>query len=147
MTDNYHNCQPGQNGTEIGPNCIIHSSAEIYPGVVVGDGCKIQGGAYIFKGVVLEEDVFVGPCVCFTNIHNPRAWIPRMDEIRQTLVKRGASIGANATIVCGVTIGEYAMIGAGAVVTKDVEDHTLVVGVPARRLGYVDKEGNRIHET
>lgn len=115
----------------------------IYPGTIVGDKCKIQAGALLFEGVVLKDHVFIGPGVVFTNVKNPRAWIPRRNKFETTIVKKWASIGANATIVCGVTIGEYAMIAAGAVVTKDVEPYALMAGVPAIKIGEVDEEGNR----
>ena len=128
-------------GAKIGRDCKIWHFVYIGSEAVIGDRCKIQNGVSIFNGVTIEDDVFIGPHVCFTNVYNPRAFIPRMKEARPTVVKRGASIGANATIVCGVTIGEYALVGAGAVVNEDVDPYTIVVGVPARPLRKTDKEG------
>lgn len=124
-------------GTRIGRGCVIGQNVMIGPDVVVGDGCKIQNNVSLYKGVELEAQVFVGPSAVFTNVFTPRAFIERKHEFRKTLVRRGAAIGANATIVCGVTIGAYAFIGAGAVVREDVPDYALVVGVPARTIGYV----------
>lgn len=132
--------------SSIGRNCNIGQNVVISPFVSIGDGVKIQNNVSVYTGVTCEEDVFIGPSVVFTNVINPRAFIERKDEFKSTMVKKGASIGANATIVCGVTIGEYAMIGAGAVVVKDVEPYALVVGNPARQIGFVDKEGNRRDE-
>jgi len=133
-------------GCSIGDNCNIGQNVVVSPKVRIGKGVKIQNNVSVYTGVICEDDVFIGPSVVFTNVINPRAFIERKDEFRTTLVKQGASLGANSTIVCGVTIGEYAMIGAGAVVTKDVEPYALVVGNPARMIGYVDKEGNRKDE-
>lgn len=121
----------------IGENCKIGQNVVIGPGVVVGRGCKIQNNVSIYQGVTLEDHVFCGPSMVFTNVFNPRAQIQRMDELRATLVKTGASIGANATIVCGTTIGRYAFVGAGAVVTRDVPDYALVVGNPARQISWI----------
>ncbi|MBV8722050.1 MAG: N-acetyltransferase [Candidatus Eremiobacteraeota bacterium] len=128
-------------GAKIGDKCTIGQGVHVAPGVVVGNGCAIQNGVQLFTGVTLEDDVFVGPCVVFTNVLTPRAFVSRKNDFRPTLVKRGASIGANATIVCGVTIGEYAMVGAGAVVTGDVLAYTLVVGNPARMHRFVCRCG------
>jgi UDP-2-acetamido-3-amino-2,3-dideoxy-glucuronate N-acetyltransferase len=111
--------------------------------VRIGNGVKIQNNVSVYNGVVLEDDAFVGPSVVFTNVLNPRSFIERKAEFRPTLVKKGATIGANATIVCGVVIGQFAMIGAGAVVTKDVPDHALVLGNPAKQVGWVNEEGNK----
>lgn len=127
----------------IGANCIISKDVYVDHAVAIGDGCKIQNGVSIYNGVTIEDKVFVGPHASFTNDKVPRAF--KQDwEITPTRVKSGASIGANATIVCGVTIGEYAMVAAGAVVTKDVPPFTLVAGNPARPVGMIDEAGNRI---
>jgi UDP-2-acetamido-3-amino-2,3-dideoxy-glucuronate N-acetyltransferase len=133
-------------GTRIGRGCIIGQNVAIGPDVKIGDRCKIQNNVSIYKGVELEDEVFVGPSAVFTNVINPRAFIERKSEFRKTLVKRGATIGANATIICGVTIGEYAFVGAGAVVTKDVLSYTLVVGNPARPVGSVCRCGTTLRD-
>lgn len=127
--------------------CTIGQYVHIGPRVVVGNGCKIQNGAQLFEGVTLEDDVFIGPCAVFTNVTTPRAFINRRAEFKPTLVKKGASVGANATILCGVTIGEYAMVGAGAVVTKSVPPHMLVLGAPARTGGYVCRCGEELRQS
>jgi UDP-2-acetamido-3-amino-2,3-dideoxy-glucuronate N-acetyltransferase len=131
-------------GSRIGKGCKIGQNVVIGPEVRIGSNVKIQNNVSLYKGVTLENDVFCGPSCVFTNVFNPRSAIPRMDEIRSTLVKKGASIGANATIVCGVTIGSYAFVGAGAVVTKDVPDYALVYGNPARIKGWMCECGNKI---
>jgi len=131
-------------GCVIGKGCNIGQNVVISPSVVLGNGVKIQNNVSIYTGVVCEDDVFLGPSCVFTNVINPRAFISRKNEFRKTLVKRGASIGANATIVCGHTVGKYAMVGAGSVVTKDVPDYALVYGVPAKCVGYVCQCGERI---
>lgn len=133
-------------GSRIGEKCNIGQNVVIGPDVTIGDGCKVQNNVSIYKGVTLEDEVFCGPSMVFTNVFNPRASIRRMDEIRHTLVKKGATIGANATIVCGVTIGRYAFVGAGAVVNDDIEDQGLVVGNPARRVGWVCECGTRLND-
>ena len=133
-------------GTKIGKNCIIGQNCMIGPDVTIGDRCKIQNNVSVYKGVTLEDEVFVGPSAVFTNVINPRAFIERKHEFKPTLVKRGATIGANATIICGNTIGEYAMVAAGAVVTKDVPPHALVMGVPAKQVGWVCVCGMRLEE-
>lgn len=133
-------------GSRIGARCSIGQNVAIGSDVAVGNGCKIQNNVSIYKGVTLEDEVFCGPSVVFTNVYNPRAHIPRMNEIRKTLVKKGATIGANATIVCGRVIGEYAFIGAGSVVTKDVCPYALMVGNPARRIAWVCACGTRLDE-
>jgi UDP-2-acetamido-3-amino-2,3-dideoxy-glucuronate N-acetyltransferase len=131
-------------GSVIGEKCVLGQNVAVGPDVTIGDGCKIQNNVSIYKGVTIEDDVFCGPSAVFTNVRNPRAFVERKSEFRPTLVKRGATIGANATIVCGCIIGEYAMIGAGAVVTRDVAPHALVVGCPARLLGWVGRSGERL---
>ncbi len=131
-------------GSTIGKDCVIGQNACIGPDVTVGNRCKIQNNVSLYKGVILEDDVFCGPSAVFTNVYNPRSFIERKNEFRKTLIKRGATIGANATILCGITIGRYAFIGAGAVVKKDIPDYALVVGVPARQIGYVCKCGTTL---
>ncbi len=130
--------------SRIGGNCNIGQNVVIGPDVEIGENCKIQNNVSIYKGVTLEDGVFCGPSMVFTNIYNPRAEIRKMDQIRTTLVKRGASIGANATIICGVTIGRYAFIGAGAVATKNVPDYALVVGNPAKQIGWACECGVKV---
>jgi len=122
--------------TRIGKNCVIGQNVMAGPDVIIGSGCKIQNNVSIYKGVILKEDVFCGPSCVFTNVYSPRAFIERKDEFSPTLVKRGATIGANATIVCGTTIGRYSLVGAGAVVKRDVPDHAVVAGVPAKQIGW-----------
>ena len=131
-------------GSRIGEKSNIGQNVVIGPDVTIGKSCKIQNNVSLYKGVTLEDGVFCGPSMVFTNIYNPRAEITKMDQVRPTLVKRGATIGANATLVCGVTIGRYALIGAGAVVNRDVPDHALMVGNPARRIGWVCKCGESL---
>jgi UDP-2-acetamido-3-amino-2,3-dideoxy-glucuronate N-acetyltransferase len=131
-------------GSVIGKDCIIGQNVTIGPDVKISDGCKIQNNVSVYKGVELEDKVFVGPSAVFTNVYNPRAFIERKNEFLPILVKKGATIGANATIVCGVTIGRYALVGAGAVVKKDIPDHALVVGVPAKQIGWVCKCGTSL---
>jgi UDP-2-acetamido-3-amino-2,3-dideoxy-glucuronate N-acetyltransferase len=128
----------------IGRNCSIGQNVMVGPNVAVGDGCKIQNNVSIYDGVTLEDDVFCGPSCVFTNVLNPRSHISRKAEFKPTLVRRGATIGANATVVCGHTIGRYAFIAAGAVVTRDVPDHALMAGVPARRIGWMSAAGERL---
>jgi predicted dehydrogenase/acetyltransferase-like isoleucine patch superfamily enzyme len=130
--------------TTIGRSCVIGQNVMIGPDVIVGDKCKIQNNVSLYKGVTLEDGVFCGPSCVFTNVNNPRAEIERKNEFLPTLVKRGATIGANATIVCGSTIGEYAFIAAGAVITRDVPPFALMAGVPARRIGWVSRAGRRL---
>jgi UDP-2-acetamido-3-amino-2,3-dideoxy-glucuronate N-acetyltransferase len=133
-------------GSKIGENCNIGQNVVIGPDVSIGNKCKIQNTVSVYKGVTLEDGVFCGPSMVFTNIYNPRAEIGKMDQVRPTLVKHGATLGANCTIVCGHTIGRYAFIGAGAVVTKDVPDHALVVGNPARKIGWMCICGEKLDE-
>lgn len=132
------------NNSQIGKNCNIGQNVVISPNVEIGNNVKIQNNISVYTGVICEDDVFLGPSCVFTNVINPRSFVERKDEYKQTIVKKGASIGANATIVCGYDIGRYAFVGAGAVVTKDVPDYALVVGNPARIIGYVCECGNRI---
>ena len=131
-------------GSKIGPKCNIGQNVVISPGVVLGEGVKIQNNVSVYTGVVCEDGVFLGPSCVFTNVINPRAFIERKDEYRATTVKKGASIGANATIVCGHDIGRYAFVGAGSVVTKDVPDYAMVYGSPARIRGYVCECGAKL---
>lgn len=131
-------------GSVIGVGCTIGQNVMIGPNVVVGDRCKVQNNVSLYKGVTLEDGVFCGPSCVFTNVIYPRAEIERKDEFRATLVRRGATIGANSTILCGITLGRYCMVGAGAVVTNDVPDFALVVGTPARFAGWVSHAGERL---
>ncbi|MFZ7102547.1 MAG: acyltransferase [Peptococcaceae bacterium] len=128
----------------IGQNCNIGQNVFIGSGVVLGNHVKVQNNVAIFSGVICEDEVFLGPSMVFTNVINPRSFIERKDEYKQTLVKQGASIGANATIVCGNTIGRYALVGAGAVVTKDTPDFSMVYGVPAKLVGWVCRCGEKL---
>lgn len=128
-------------GSKIGENCIIGQNVMIGPEVIIGNSCKIQNSVSIYKGVTLEDEVFCGPSCVFTNVYNPRAFIERKHEFHPTLVRKGATIGANATIICGVTIGSYAMVGGGAVVKSDVSDYAVVTGVPAKQIGWACKCG------
>lgn len=129
---------------QIGEKCNIGQNVVISPEVILGNNVKIQNNVSVYTGVVCEDDVFLGPSCVFTNVINPRSHINRKNEYKKTLIKRGASIGANATVVCGNTIGKYAFIGAGAVVTKDVPDYALVVGNPARRTGWLCQCGEKL---
>ncbi len=130
---------------EIGQNCNIGQNVVVSPNVVLGKNVKVQNNVSIYTGVICEDNVFLGPSMVFTNITNPRSEINRKNEFKATLVKHGASIGANATIICGITIGEYALIGAGTVVTKDVPKYGLVVGNPSKQIGWVSKYGHRLN--
>jgi len=130
--------------TIIGENCSFGQNCVIGPKVKIGNGVKVQNNISIYEGVEIEDDVFLGPSMVFTNVINPRAFIQRKDEFKKTLLKKGCSIGANATIVCGVTIGEFALIGSGAVVNRDVKPYALMVGVPARQIGWVGVSGNTL---
>lgn len=132
-------------GSKIGDNCNIGQNVVVSSGVILGNNVKVQNNVSIYTGVICEDDVFLGPSMVFTNVINPRSHISRKDEYKTTLVQKGASIGANATIVCGNTIGKYALIGAGSVVTKDVKDYALMVGNPARQIGWICQCGERIH--
>jgi UDP-2-acetamido-3-amino-2,3-dideoxy-glucuronate N-acetyltransferase len=128
-------------GAHIGANCTLGQGVFVAGTVVIGDACKVQNNVSLYDGLTLEDEVFLGPSCVFTNVKHPRAAISRRHAFERTLVRHGATVGANATIVCGVTIGRYAMVGAGAVVSHDVPDHALVVGVPARRAGWVGRRG------
>jgi acetyltransferase-like isoleucine patch superfamily enzyme len=131
-------------GSRIGRDCTVGQNVVIGPNVTIGDRCRIQNNVSVYEGVTLDADVFCGPSCVFTNVVNPRAEVSRKDEFRPTRVERGATIGANATIVCGHSIGEYAFIAAGAVVTEDVPAFALVAGVPARRMGWMSHDGERL---
>ena len=139
----WHFCHVLKN-TVIGENCILGQNVMAGPDAKIGNRCKIQNNISLYKGVILEDDVFCGPSCVFTNVINPRAFIEKKEEFKATLVKKGATIGANSTIVCGNTIGRYALVGAGSVVTHDVPDHALVVGVPAKRIGWVCECGETL---
>jgi UDP-2-acetamido-3-amino-2,3-dideoxy-glucuronate N-acetyltransferase len=131
-------------GAHIGERCILGQNVHIAPDVVIGNQVKIQNNVSVYTGVILEDDVFCGPSCVFTNVINPRSQIVRHDQFARTLVRRGATIGANATIVCGATIGQYAFLGAGAVVRGDVPDYALMLGVPARQHGWMSRHGHRL---
>lgn len=128
----------------LGENCVIGQNVSLGPEVKIGDGCKIQNNVSVYKGVELENGVFCGPSMVFTNVLNPRAFIEKTSEFRKTLIRKGATLGANCTIICGVTIGCYALVGAGSVVSKDVPDFALVYGVPGQQHGWVSRAGNRL---
>ena len=128
----------------IGEDCSLGQGVYVGNDVKIGNRCKIQNNVSVYDAVTLEDEVFCGPSMVFTNVYNPRAAIERKDEFRRTLVKRGSTIGANATIVCGVTLGEFSFIAAGAVVVKDVEPYALMAGVPAKRIGWMNEKGERI---
>lgn len=130
---------------EIGKNCNIGQNVVISPSVKIGNNVKIQNNVSVYTGVICEDDVFLGPSMVFTNVINPRSGVIRRDEYMKTIVKKGASIGANATIVCGNNIGKYAFIGAGAVVTKDVPDYALMVGNPAKQIGWMSEFGEKLN--
>jgi len=131
-------------GTTIGSNCSFGQNCVVGPKVTIGSGVKVQNNVSVYEGVEVEDDVFLGPSMVFTNVINPRAFIQRKEEFKKTLLKRGCSVGANATIVCGVTIGEYALIGSGAVINRDVSPYALMVGVPAKQIGWVGISGNTL---
>jgi len=133
-------------GASIGENCSLGQNVFIANKVIIGNNVKIQNNVSVYDDVTLEDDVFCGPSMVFTNVINPRSHVPRKDEYLATLVRRGATLGANCTVVCGHTIGEYAFVGAGAVVTRDVSPYALVVGSPARRIGWVCRCGERLPE-
>ena len=130
--------------TSIGKNCSFGQNCVVGPKVNMGSGVKVQNNVSVYEGVEIENDVFLGPSMVFTNVINPRAFIQRKEEFKKTLLKKGCSIGANATVICGVTIGEYALIGSGAVINKDVKPYALMVGVPAKQIGWVGISGNTL---
>lgn len=131
-------------GAIIGKNCNLGQNVVVSPKVILGNNVRVQNNVSIYEGVICEDDVFLGPSAVLTNVINPRSAVSRKNEFKTTLIKKGASIGANATIVCGNTIGEYAFIGAGAVVTKDVPDYALVVGNPGRQKGWMSERGHKL---
>lgn len=150
------NCQIGKNtkiwhfshimtGCEIGLSCNLGQNVVISPNVILGNNVKVQNNVSVYAGVTCEDDVFLGPSMVFTNILNPRSAVVRKNEYKNTLVKKGASIGANATIICGIEIGKFALIGAGSVVTKDVPNYALIVGNPSRQTGWVSEYGHKLH--
>jgi UDP-2-acetamido-3-amino-2,3-dideoxy-glucuronate N-acetyltransferase len=132
-------------GCSIGKNCNLGQNVVVSPGVILGNNVKVQNNVSIYTGVVCEDDVFLGPSMVFTNVINPRSAIIRKDQYKKTLVRKGASIGANATIICGYEIAEFAMIGAGAVITKSVPAYALMVGNPAKQIGWISEYGHRLH--
>ncbi|SRR5579883_52929 len=131
-------------GVAIGQKCSFGQNCVVGPHVTIGNGVKVQNNVSIYEGVICEDDVFLGPSMVFTNVINPRSFVVRKSEFKKTHLKKGCSIGANATIVCGITIGEYALVGAGSTVTKDVKPFALVYGVPAKHQGWVSKAGNKL---
>lgn len=140
----WHFCHVMTN-SRIGKGCSLGQNVFVASKVVIGDNVKIQNNVSLYEGVICENDVFLGPSMVFTNVINPRSGVNRKDQYLQTLVKNGASIGANATIVCGNTIGAFAFIGAGAVVVRDVPDYALIVGNPGRQIGWMSEHGERLH--
>jgi UDP-2-acetamido-3-amino-2,3-dideoxy-glucuronate N-acetyltransferase len=139
----WHFCHLMPN-SQIGERCILGQNVFVATGVTLGNGVKVQNNVSLYTGIICEDDVFLGPSAVFTNVINPRSFLERKTEYRPTLLQRGCSVGANATIICGVTLGTYCLIGAGAVVTKNVPDYALVVGNPARQLGWVSRYGHRL---
>ena len=131
-------------GAKLGERCSLGQNVYVGNDVVIGSNVKIQNNVSVYDAVTLEDDVFCGPSMVFTNVYNPRSAIARKDELRRTLVRRGATLGANCTIVCGITVGEYAFVGAGAVVNRDVPDFALMLGVPARQAGWMSRFGERL---
>ena len=132
-------------GAKIGERCSFGQNVFVGNDVLIGNNCKVQNNVSIYDTVTLEDDVFCGPSMVFTNVYNPRSGVIRKDEYRRTLIKKGTTIGANATIVCGVTLGEYAFIAAGAVITRDVKPYALMAGVPARQIGWMSQHGERLN--
>jgi len=139
----WHFCHLMSN-SKIGENCVIGQNVMIGPNVLLGNNVKVQNNVSIYDGVICEDDVFLGPSMVFTNVKNPRSFINRKSEFQKTIVGRGATIGANATVICGNRIGKYAMIGAGSVVTKEVPDFALIIGNPGEQVGWVSKRGCRL---
>ena len=131
-------------GAQIGRDCTLGQNAFVGNRVIIGNNVKIQNNVSVYDNVTLEDDVFCGPSMVFTNVYNPRSAVSRKDEYRDTLVRRGATLGANCTIVCGVTVGEYSFIGAGAVVNRDVKPYALITGVPGRQIGWMSRFGQRL---
>jgi len=131
-------------GCKIGEDCNIGQNVYVDSGVIIGNRVKIQNNVSVYKGVTIEDDVFLGPSMVFTNVINPRSFVERKDEMKTTIVRKGATIGANATILCGTEIGSYALIGAGAIVTKNVTSYALLTGNPAKQIGWVSKAGHRL---
>lgn len=140
----WHFCHV-MNSAKIGKDCILGQNVMVATNVEIGDSVKIQNNVSVYEGVTIEDDVFVGPSVVFTNIKNPRSFINRKTEFKTTIIKKGASIGANATILCGNTVGKYALIGAGTVVTKDVKAYSIVVGNPMKHIGWVSEFGQSLN--
>lgn len=132
-------------GAKIGRDCSFGQNVFVGNRVLIGNNCKIQNNVSVYDNVTLEDDVFCGPSMVFTNVYNPRSAVSRKDEYRNTLVKRGATLGANCTVVCGITIGEYAFVAAGAVVNRDVPDFALMAGVPGRHIGWMSRFGDRLN--
>lgn len=139
----WHFCHIMAN-TKIGENCSFGQNCVVGPNVRIGNNVKVQNNVSVYDGVECEDDVFLGPSMVFTNVINPRSYMDRRAEFKKTLVKKGSTIGANATILCGITLGEYALVGAGAVITKNVKPFALMVGIPAQQIGWVDKFGERL---
>ena len=131
-------------GAKIGSNVSLGQNVFVGNKVVIGDKCKIQNNVSIYDNIYLEEGVFCGPSMVFTNVYNPRSLVDRKDEYKDTLIKKGASLGANCTIICGITIGEFAFVGAGAVVNKNIPSYALVVGIPARQIGWISEYGEKL---
>ena len=132
-------------GARIGENCSFGQNVFVGNDVTIGNNCKIQNNVSVYDAVVLEDDVFCGPSMVFTNVYNPRSAVIRKDEYRKTLVRRGATLGANSTLVCGITIGRYAFVGAGALINNDVPDFALVVGIPGRQIGWMSRFGEQLN--
>ena len=131
--------------TKIGKQCSFGQNCVVGPNVIIGNSVKVQNNVSIYDGVEIEDDVFLGPSMVFTNVINPRSFIVRKDEFKKTLLKKGCSIGANATLICGITVGEYALVGAGSVVTKNIKNFEIVHGVPAKHKGWISISGNKLN--